>query len=560
MAISLPIVSKFDDKGIKDAESGFDKLKGGLGKLAGIGAAAAAATAAVGAAWVISSAKQLIEIEKLNAQTTAAIQSTGGAAGRSIEQINGLNASLEKLTGIEAEVIQEGQNMLLTFTNIKGTQFDEATEAALNLSVALGKDMQSSAMLVGKALNDPIGGISALSRAGIQFSEEQKGTIASLVELGDVAGAQTIILGELEKQFGGSAEAFGETTAGQIEKAKNSLGTLGESIAGSLLPILNSVLPVVTEFMDKLLVDPEFIAFQNQMATAFQSLFNALLPLMQPLMDLMMAVLPPLADIFTLLAPVIGDFVTALVPLIEGILPPLLELIKQILPIFMDLFMAVITPLVPIILKLVEAFVPLISAILPPLLSVVNALVPVFFALIDAFLPLIEKLLPPLLDLFMAIIEPLSELLVEILPFLIPVIEAVGDTFEWLIDNILNPLIEALTVAVGWFAQLFGFDGRSVNVGSSVPQPYRSGGMKLAEGGIVMPRPGGTLATIGEAGQAEAVIPLNKFDDVVGKRGGGGINIVVNAGMGTDGAAVGEQVVNAIRKYERTSGQVFARA
>jgi len=76
-----------------------------------------------------------------------------------------LNASLEKLTGIEAEVIQEGQNMLLTFTNIKGTQFDEATEAALNLSVALGKDMQSSAMLVGKALNDPVGGISALSRA-----------------------------------------------------------------------------------------------------------------------------------------------------------------------------------------------------------------------------------------------------------------------------------------------------------------------------------------------------------------------------------------------------------
>jgi phage-related protein len=559
MAISLPIVSKFDDKGIKDAESGFEKLKGGLGKLAGIGAAAAAATAAVGAAWVISSAKQLIEIEKLNAQTTAAIQSTGGAAGRSIEQINGLNASLEKLTGIEAEVIQEGQNMLLTFTNIKGTQFDEATEAALNLSVALGKDMQSSAMLVGKALNDPIGGISALSRAGIQFSEEQKGTIASLVELGDVAGAQTIILGELEKQFGGSAEAFGETTAGQIEKAKNSLGTLGESIAGSLLPILNSVLPVVTEFMDKLLVDPEFIAFQNQMATAFQSLFNALLPLMQPLMDLMMAVLPPLADIFTLLAPVIGDLVTALVPLIEGILPPLLELIKQILPIFMDLFMAVITPLVPIILKLVEAFVPLISAILPPLLSVVNALVPVFFALIDAFLPLIEKLLPPLLDLFMAIIEPLSELLVEILPFLIPVIEAVGDTFEWLIDNILNPLIEALTIAVGWFAQLFGFDGRSVNVGSSVPQPYRSGGMKLAEGGIVMPRPGGTLATIGEAGQAEAVIPLNKFDDVVGKRGGGGITINVNAGMGTDGAAVGEQIVNAIRRYERTSGAVFAK-
>jgi hypothetical protein len=68
------------------------------------------------------------------------------------------------------------------------------------------------------------------------------------------------------------------------------------------------------------------------------------------------------------------------------------------------------------------------------------------------------------------------------------------------------------------------------------------------------------LATIGEAGDAEAVIPLSKFDDIVGKRGGGGIVINVNAGMGTDAAAVGEQIVNAIRRYERTSGAVFARA
>jgi phage-related protein len=555
MAIQLPIVSKFVDKGVNDAMDGLKKF----GALAG---AVAGATAAVGAAWVVSSAKQLMEIEKLNAQTNAAISSTGGAAGRSIEQINGLNASLEKLTGIEAEVIQEGQNMLLTFTNIKGTQFDEATEAALNLSVALGKDMQSSAMLVGKALNDPIGGISALSRAGIQFSDEQKNTIASLVELGDTAGAQTIILAELEKQFGGSAEAFGETTAGQIEKAKNSLGTLGESIAGSLLPILNSVLPVVTEFMDKLLVDPEFIAFQNQMAEAFQSLFDALLPLMEPLMDLLMAVLPPLADIFTILAPIIGALVTSLVPLIEGILPPLLNLIKEILPIFMDLFMSVIEPLVPIVLKLVEAFIPLIAQVLPPLLRIVDALVPIFFALIDAFMPLIEALLPPLIDLFLAVAEPLAEMLEDILPFLIPVIEAMGDVFLWLVNNVLKPMIEALKIAVGFFKDLFGFNGKSVNVSASLPSvtAVRGRGVQLAEGGIVPARMGGTLATIGEGGQAEAVIPLDRFDDIVGKRGGGGIVINVNAGMGTDGAAVGEQIVNAIRRYERTSGAVFARA
>jgi hypothetical protein len=45
-----------------------------------------------------------------------------------------------------------------------------------------------------------------------------------------------------------------------------------------------------------------------------------------------------------------------------------------------------------------------------------------------------------------------------------------------------------------------------------------------------------------------------------GGRGGNNISIVVNAGMGADGAALGEQIVTAIRKYERSSGAVFARA
>jgi len=74
----------------------------------------------------------------------------------------------------------------------------------------------------------------------------------------------------------------------------------------------------------------------------------------------------------------------------------------------------------------------------------------------------------------------------------------------------------------------------------------------LAKGGIVM---GPTNALIGEAGP-EAVVPLNK----AGSFGGGTYNIVVNAGVGTNGAQVGQQIVEAIKKYERTSGQVFARA
>lgn len=73
----------------------------------------------------------------------------------------------------------------------------------------------------------------------------------------------------------------------------------------------------------------------------------------------------------------------------------------------------------------------------------------------------------------------------------------------------------------------------------------------LAAGGIVN-QP--TLALIGEAGP-EAVVPLNKANKM-----GGTYNITVNAGMGADGGSIGREIVDAIKRYERASGPVFASA
>ena len=84
----------------------------------------------------------------------------------------------------------------------------------------------------------------------------------------------------------------------------------------------------------------------------------------------------------------------------------------------------------------------------------------------------------------------------------------------------------------------------------SITEKYR-----LAKGGIVL---GPTNALIGEAGP-EAVVPLSGANSARGALGTT-YNITVNAGVGTDGAAVGRQIVEAIKKFERSSGQVFARA
>jgi hypothetical protein len=211
-----------------------------LGKVAAIGLGAAAVGAvALGKSFVDAA----IESQKVTKQTEAVLKSMGDVAGVSADQVAEMSAQLSLQSGIDDELIQSSQNVLLTFGKVqnkvgKGNKiFDRATKAALDMSVALGTDMQGATIQVGKALNDPIKGITALSRAGVSFTQKQKDTIKSLVEQGKVLDAQKIILGELEKQFGGSAAA--QATAG--DRLKVVWGNLQEELGMRLLPVVERV-------------------------------------------------------------------------------------------------------------------------------------------------------------------------------------------------------------------------------------------------------------------------------------------------------------------------------
>lgn len=209
-------------------------------------AGVAGAALALGAAVKVGFG-EFMEAQKITAQTNAVLKSTGGVAKVSTKAIQDLSQSLMRKSGVDDEAIQSGANMLLTFTKIRNEAgagnkvFDAATKATLNLSVAMGKDMQSSAVLVGKALNDPIKGIGALSRVGVQLEDSQKKLIKSMVASGNTMGAQKVILGELETQFGGSAEAAGKTFAGQLSIAKETLTNLAGEGVGKLMPKLTEL-------------------------------------------------------------------------------------------------------------------------------------------------------------------------------------------------------------------------------------------------------------------------------------------------------------------------------
>lgn len=245
-------------KGVKSATASLGKLDTSLGKIGGmaqkgLGTAARnlakiGAVAAVGVgAMVKSGIESLSRIESINAQTAAAIESTGGAANVSAAEIAALAESIENLTTTEAESVQEAANLLLTFTQVKNQVgegndiFNQATEAITDMSVALGQDMTSSAMQLGKALNDPVRGMATLRRSGIQFTSDQEKLIKTLVESGDTMGAQKVMLEELNRQFGGSAAAQADTYGGKIRALGHAWGTVQETLAEGLVPVLGEV-------------------------------------------------------------------------------------------------------------------------------------------------------------------------------------------------------------------------------------------------------------------------------------------------------------------------------
>ena len=218
-----------------------------------LGPAMAAGLAVAGVAvagFLKGGVDSLMRIEEIGAQTDAVLKSTGGAAGVTREHIEQLAGSIERFSGVEAEAIQEGQNLLLTFTNIQGANFDRATQSMVDMSVAMGTDAKGAAMQLGKALNDPIKGVGTLGKAGVQFTAEQKASIKAMVAAGDAAGAQKVILKELETQFGGSAKAAGQTLGGQLAIAKNRFGEVQEEMATKLIPTFTRFVEWLTKTID----------------------------------------------------------------------------------------------------------------------------------------------------------------------------------------------------------------------------------------------------------------------------------------------------------------------
>jgi len=585
MAISLPVVSSFDPKGLRQAEGALKGFGKQVGKLA----------LAVGAAFSVRAignfAKESILAAEAASTAKARLDAVAAATGvfgdetaKVTDRLAEFAKTQEMRLAVDDKVIQGVQAQLLSFKQLSGSAdeaggaFDRATASAFDMAAAGFGSAESNALALGKALEDPIKGITALSRTGTVFTDEQKEQIRVLQESGDLIGAQELILGELESQYGGVAAA----TADASDKLQLSFDNIKETAGAALLPVF-------AELVEGL--QPVLEVLGEELAQAFTDL--------APVLKDVVGLLPGLLTAFMPLIPIIGELAGIFFEIISAVLPVFVELLDQLLPVFADLapliadvFMTALDALLPVFMSLIDALMPIVEALLPVLADLIETLAPIVITIIEAFLPLVEAVLPLLIELieflvpiFEVVAEILAVLLVEAINYLVETFQGFMDFlgpfvgfFEQAFDGIsnffhgvingmigmfegfangvingVNGVIRALNriqvSAPSWLTALTGITSFGINIRElpniSLPR------VALADGGIVT---GPMNALIGEAGP-EAVIPLDKMGKM-----GNTYNINVTAGMGTNGAQVGEQIVTAIKRYERTSGPVFARA
>lgn len=162
------------------------------------------------------------------------LTATGGVAGRTATQLRAQAQELARATLASTEGILQAQTTLLSFRQISGDVFDATIKAALDLSEAMGTDLNSATLQLAKALENPTEGLSALTRSGTVFTAAQKDMVKAMVEAGDIASAQRFILAELEAQYGGTAEAASGGLAGAQDGLRQSFQELRLAISDGL--------------------------------------------------------------------------------------------------------------------------------------------------------------------------------------------------------------------------------------------------------------------------------------------------------------------------------------
>lgn len=225
-------------RGMRDRLRGAGEAAKSFGKKASV--------ASAGVALLFRDSLALYDTQaKAEAKVAQAIKATGAAAGFTAGELKKEASALQGVSRFgDEDILNNVTAQLLTFKEISGETFKDAQLAALDLATVLDSDLKSVSIQLGKALNAPVQGLSALSEAGITFTEDQKAVVAALVETGRVGEAQRLILDEIASAYGGQAKAAAEAGLGSLDQLSNAWGDLKEDVGR----VISEVLPPIVSF------------------------------------------------------------------------------------------------------------------------------------------------------------------------------------------------------------------------------------------------------------------------------------------------------------------------
>jgi len=253
-------MADLQEAGLKLVAEGADAFESTLSGIGGVldtfgniaVSAASAAADALGSFFADSFAGAL-EAEQTVARLGQVIESTGGAAGITVDDAQALADQFKNLAGGSDDAVLAIEEIGLRMGTISADEMPSFIQSTLDLGAVMG-DNAKAAQVMARAQEDPVATLGALRKAGVLFSEDQENQIKAMVKAGDTAGAYSLLMDGVGTATGGAAQALADTTAGQWAIFQETVADAGETIVGAFLPALNGILtglmplvPIVTE-------------------------------------------------------------------------------------------------------------------------------------------------------------------------------------------------------------------------------------------------------------------------------------------------------------------------
>jgi len=558
--------------GMKDATGAAEGMGGSLktiGKVAG---------AALGGAAIASFGKASVDAANESAVATARLdavfKSMGDSTGQASKAAQDYAGALSKKIGVEDESIMQGQAQLATFGEVSSESarmagiFDRATAAGADLAAAGFGSIESNAVQLGKALQDPTKGMTALAKSGVTFTDAQKDQIKALQDSGNLLEAQKIVLGAVEQQVGGTAEA----TVTSQDKAKLAFGEVQETIGGKLLPVLNTALDLFTRFsgviipvagaIAGLVIASKAYAIAQQLASAatavwtgIQWLFNSAL-LANPLTWIVIGIVALIAaiilaynkiDWFRAGVQAAFDGVKAAFEVVWNIASAVFEWIKDNWP----TLLAIITGPIGIAVLLITRNFDTIKAVA---MTMVNWVMDRFQDL-TGFLSRIVGSIQGILSAVADAIRYPIDAATQAVQWVIDKFNSLVDFLRGLIGGVrdaISSIAGALKAPINAFIRAWNRIELSVP-SVDIPLVGKVGGFSIGLPNIPELAKGGAVLRTGLA-----VVHEGETFSGVGRSTGGTtttVNITVNStGLGADAPSIQRAVVQALRGYTARNG------